>query len=149
VGKYFEELPEGATFESGARRVTDADVEAFAVLTGDANRLHTDDEFARAAGFEGKIAHGALVLSLAIGLAWETGVLEDTTLAFRSIDSWKFTAPVQPGDEIRLRGRIGQTRAIPRAKAGLVRFDLEVVNQRDEVACGGSLRLLMRMRPIG
>ena len=30
---------------------------------------------------------------------------------------------------------------------GLVRFDLEVVNQREEVVGGGSLRMLMRSRP--
>jgi acyl dehydratase len=148
VGKYFEELAEGETFQSPARRVTEADVDAFIRLTGDDNRLHTDDAFAREAGFERRIAHGALVLSLATGLAWRTGFLVDTTLAFRSIDNWKFSLPVLPGDEVTLRGRIAETRPMPRVKGGLVRIDLEVVNQTGQVVSTGSLRMLMRMRPV-
>jgi acyl dehydratase len=147
MGKYFEELVEGAGFTSPARRVTGDDVDAFIRLTGDDNRLHTDDAFAREAGFEGRIAHGALVVSLAVGLAWQTGLLADTTLAFRAIEDWKFARPVLLGDEIALRGRVSDRRALPRARAGLVRFDLEVVNQRGEVVSTGSLRMLMRMRP--
>jgi 3-hydroxybutyryl-CoA dehydratase len=149
VGRYFEELPEGATFTSPGRVVTAEDIDSFVRLTGDDNRLHTDDAFAREQGFDGRIAHGALVVSLATGLAWQTGILEDTTIAFRAIEAWKFSAPVYPGDEISLKGRIAEARAIPRAKAGLVRFDLEVVNQHGKTVSAGSLRLLMRMRPIG
>jgi acyl dehydratase len=67
MGKYFEELVEGVAFESPPRRVTEADIDGFVRLTGDDNRLHTDDAFAREAGFEGRIAHGALVVSLATG----------------------------------------------------------------------------------
>jgi len=146
VGRYFEELEPDSGFVSEQRTVTVADIEAFIRLTGDNNRVHTDDDFARLQGFEGRIAHGALVVSLAAGLAWGTGILTDTTIAFRSIDEWKFTQPVYPGDAIMLRGRIGETRAMPRLKAGLVRFELEVVNQKGTVVSTGSLRMLMRMR---
>ncbi len=146
MGKYFEELEEGTAFQSGAREVTDDDIRAFIRLTGDDNRVHHDDAFAREAGFRGHIAHGALVVSLATGLAWETGVLRDTTIAFRSIEDWKFTAPVYPGDRITLHGRVGERRALPRLGAGLVKFDLEVRNQDDVVVSSGALRMLMRMR---
>ena len=146
MGKYFEELEEGITFQSGAREVTDEDIQAFIRLTGDDNRVHHDDAFAREAGFRGHIAHGALVVSLATGLAWQTGVLTDTTIAFRTIDDWKFTLPVYPGDRITLHGRVGERRPLPRLKAGLVRFDLEIHNQEGEVVSTGALRMLMRMR---
>ena len=148
MGKYFEELELESSFTSPVRRVTTADIDQFAALTGDDNRLHTDDALARSAGFEQRIAHGALVVSLATGLAWRTGVLTDTTLAFREIESWKFSAPVYPEDEITLRGRVAERRPLPRLKAGLVRFDMEVVNQRGTVVASGALRLLMRMRPV-
>jgi acyl dehydratase len=146
MGRYFEELEPGTTFQSEARTVSDDDIQAFIRLTGDDNRVHHDDAFAREAGFEGHIAHGALVVSLATGLAWQTGVLTDTTIAFRSIDDWKFTAPVYPGDQITLYGRVAERRALPRVGAGLVTFALEVRNQRDQVVSSGSLRMLMRMR---
>jgi acyl dehydratase len=146
VGKYFDELEQGSGFETAPRAVTVNDIETFIDLTGDNNRLHTDDAFARSQGFEGRIAHGALVVSLATGLAWSTGILTDTTIAFRSIEDWKFTQPVYPGDSIVLRGTIAETRAMPRLKAGLVRFDLQVVNQKETVVSTGSLRMLMRMK---
>jgi acyl dehydratase len=146
MGRYFEELEVGHTFESAPRAVTVEDIEAFIRLTGDDNRLHTDDAFAREQGFRGRIAHGALVVGLATGLAWSTGILTDTTVAFRAIDDWKFSAPIYPGDRIHLRGRVAERRAIPRAKAGLIRFDLVVVNQDGAVVSSGALRLLMRMK---
>jgi acyl dehydratase len=146
VGKYFEELPEGESFTSPARPVTGEDIDTFIRLTGDNNRLHTDDDFARAAGFRGRIAHGALVVSLGVGLAWQTGILADTTLAFRAIEDWKFSLPVYPGDTITLRGRVVERRAVPRTPGGLVRFEMEVVNQDEQVVCRGSLRLLMRRK---
>ncbi len=147
MGSYFEELEDGVTFESAPRPVTREDIDAFIRLTGDDNRLHTDDDFARQQGFKGRIVHGALMVGIATGLAWSTGILTDTTVAFRAIDDWKFTAPVYPGDQVHLRGRVAERRAIPRAKAGLIRFELEVVNQDGAVVSGGALRLLMRMRP--
>ena len=146
MGKYFEELEQGSGFQTAPRPVTVEEIDTFIRLTGDDNRLHTDDAFARSQGFEGRIAHGALVVGLATGLAWSTGILTDTTIAFRSIDEWKFTQPVYPGDSILLRGTIAETRAMPRLKAGLVRFDLEVVNQKGQVVSSGSLRMLMRMK---
>lgn len=144
MGKFFEELTGESAFETDPRRVSVEDIETFIKLTGDDNRLHTDDAFARSHGFEGRIAHGALVVSIATGLAWSTGILTDTTIAFRAIDEWKFTQPVYPGDSLRLRGAVSETRAMPRLGAGLVRFDLEVVNQKDVVVSSGSLRMLMR-----
>ncbi len=109
MGRYFDELAEGETLTSAPRTVSGADIDAFVRLSGDDNRLHTDDAFAREAGFTGRIAHGALVVSIATGLAWSTGVLTDTTLAFRSIESWKFSLPVYPGDAVALRGRVARS----------------------------------------
>ena len=146
MGKFFEELTAESAFETAPRIVTGEDIQTFIKLTGDDNRLHTDDIFARSQGFEGRIAHGALVVSIATGLAWSTGILTDTTIAFRAIEDWKFTQPVYPGDAIRLRGSVSETRAMPRLGAGLVRFDLEVVNQKGVVVSSGSLRMLMRSK---
>ena len=62
-GIRFEEIEEGMTFVL-KRTITSADVSAFARLTGDRNRVHLDDEYARARGWPGgRIAHGMLVAS--------------------------------------------------------------------------------------
>jgi len=46
------------------RRFTEADVQAFASLTGDHNPAHLDEEYARGTIFKTRIAHGMLVSAL-------------------------------------------------------------------------------------
>lgn len=46
---HFEDFAVGASFSSGETIVTRDDIQRFADLTGDRNRLHLDDEFAKTA----------------------------------------------------------------------------------------------------
>ena len=52
-------LEVGQTVER-TRVVTDADIRAFADLSGDHNPVHLDDEFAARSMFKGRVAHGML-----------------------------------------------------------------------------------------
>jgi acyl dehydratase len=62
---YLEDIEVDSTFKTGRRTVTEADVVAFAGVSGDFNPLHTDEVFAREeTPFGGRIAHGPLVLSI-------------------------------------------------------------------------------------
>src|SRR5271165_6749021 len=49
-------------------RINAAEVDAFARLANDYNPIHMDDAAARAAGFAGRICHGALLISLISGM---------------------------------------------------------------------------------
>ena len=147
MGRYFEEFAIGERVEAPSRSIAVADVDGFAALTGDVNRLHVDDDFARTQGFRERIAHGALVLSVALGMAWQTGILEDTTRAFREIETWKFTSPVYPGDVLSLVVEVTALKPYPRLRSGTVSFLATVTNDRGETVCGGTLHLLMAMRP--
>lgn len=147
MGRYFEEFVVGERVEAPSRSITVADIDAFAALTGDFNRLHLDDGFAHSNGFRERIAHGALVLSIALGMAWQTGILEDTTRAFREIELWKFTSPTYPGDVLTLVVEVTALKPYPRLKSGTVSFHATVTNDRGETVCSGGLHLLMAMRP--
>lgn len=58
----FEALREGAT-ASADFIISSADMRRFAELSGDLNPLHTDDDFARTRGFEGRLVYGGLIVA--------------------------------------------------------------------------------------
>ncbi|MER3485942.1 MAG: hypothetical protein C4345_08195, partial [Chloroflexota bacterium] len=98
-GLFFEEISDDFQITSQARTVTETDIVMFAGLTGDYNPLHTDEEYARQTLFGGRIAHGMLGLSLAVGLAWQLGFMVGTVEAFREL-TWQFRKPTKIGDTL-------------------------------------------------
>ena len=119
----------------------------FAGLTGDMNGIHTDAVYAAQHPLGRRVAHGLLGLSIAVGLAMRQGFLEETVLAFREIGEWKFSLPIYLGDTIHMRAEVTEMRAVPRMKAGLVTFRVEVLNQDDKIVQQGSWRALVIVRP--
>lgn len=146
-GMYFEEFEIGQKIESLGRTITETDVVTFAGLSGDYNQIHTDAEFSKNTAFGKRVAHGLLVLSIASGLAMRTGVLEGTTLAFREIEEWKFTKPVEINDTIHVIMTVKGTKALPRLKAGTVKIELDVCNQRNETTMKGLWTVLLASKP--
>jgi acyl dehydratase len=145
-GLYFEEFTIGDTVESVGRTVNEADIVLFAGLSGDYNLIHTDAEYSKQQIFGRRVAHGLLILSIASGLAVRLGFMEDTVVAFRSLE-WKFTAPVFAGDTIRLRVTVETTKAMPRLGGGIVTFKMEVINQQDETVNRGTWDILCKGLP--
>ena len=133
---YLEDLSEGIRFETERRVVTAADIDAFVELSGDANRLHTDDEHARAVGFAGRIAHGLLVLSIESGLS---SVADEWAIGTYLEETRRFVEPVLPGDEIHSVSEVTEVR-VSRSKPdrGIVTLRVETRNQRDEVVLEGT-----------
>jgi len=124
-GLYFEEFEVGQTVTSVGRTVTEADVVGFAALSGDWTTIHTDAVYAAQEPFGQRVAHGMLVLSIAIALATRLGFMEGTVLAFREIGEWKFSLPIYLGDTIHVRATVTETKPMPRLGGGLVRLKLE------------------------
>jgi len=145
---YFEEFEVGIEVVSPGRTITEADVVAFAGLSGDYNQLHTDEEFAKGLMFGQRIAHGMLVLSIATGLAARLGFIEGTALAFREL-TWKFSQPVFFGDTIYIKATCKETKPMPRLGGGVVKFDVRVANQDGKTVQRGEWQLLMASRPQG
>ncbi|MFC2030699.1 MaoC/PaaZ C-terminal domain-containing protein [Chloroflexota bacterium] len=143
---YFEEFEPGQSAMSAGRTVTEADVVSFAAQAGDWTTIHTDAVYAARHPFGLRVAHGLLVLSIASGLCTRLGFLEGTDLAFRRIESWKFSAPVFLGDTVHVRITVEATRSQRRLQGGLVAFKVEVVNQHDQVVQRGTWELLIMSR---
>ena len=93
---YIEDLAEGmeAHYE---RTVTEADIVAFAQVSGDTNPVHLDEEYAKGTMFKGRIAHGMLsaaYISTVLGTR-----LPGPGCIYMS-QTLKFLAPVRIGDTV-------------------------------------------------
>ena len=141
---YLEDLAEGHEVVSASRVVATEDIEAFAELSGDHNPLHLDDEHARAAGFDGRIAHGLLVLSIASGLGSEE---DDWAIGAYLEESRRFVEPVLPGDEIHSVSEITEVRrSRSKPDRGIVTLQVATRNQRDEIVLEGTDVVLVGAR---
>ena len=122
-----------ATF---VKTITRADIEAFAVVTGDRNPLHLDGAFARRSRFGRPIAHGALVagvISAALGM-----VLPGPGAIYLS-QTLKFLRPVFPGDTVTATVEV----TAYRADKGIVTLRTTCANQSGDPVVDGEAMLLV------
>jgi len=93
-GRSIDQLEVGqqATF---TKRVTQAEIDQFAQVTGDNNPVHIDEEWAAASSFKGRISHGLLTAGL-ISATIGTHLPGPGTIYMSQTLRW--TAPVRSGD---------------------------------------------------
>ncbi|HZB46845.1 MAG TPA: MaoC family dehydratase, partial [Pyrinomonadaceae bacterium] len=119
-----------------SKTITDADVRAFAELTGDHNPVHLDDEYARGTRFGRRIAHGMLAASLiSAALANE---LPGRGTVYLS-QQLRFTAPVFPGDTVTARVVVTKVRD----DKPVVTLETVCTNQRGETVIRGEAVVLL------
>ena len=118
------------------KRITAADVEGFAGVSGDYNPLHLDEEFAKTTRFGRRIAHGMLTASLissviANKLPGEGSIYLGQTL--------QFVAPVFLDDEITARVTVKEIRA----GKPILKLETICTNQRNEIVIRGEATVLV------
>jgi acyl dehydratase len=142
---YFEDFIPGARHDSASRTLTQADIEGYAAVSGDHHPMHSDPATARAAGFPGVIAHGVLGLAVATGLAGRLGLTHGTLVALVGL-SWRFRAPLLPGDTVTASLLVKECRTTSHADRGLVTLAVTLRNQRGETVQDGEWVELIRRR---
>lgn len=133
-------LTPGDWIDCGSVTVTAGMIDAFAELTRDRFEIHMSNDAARRHGFDARVAHGLLVLSLIDGLKNQADA-QFKARASRGWD-WQFKAPVLVGDTLSVRltvEKISAARAIDQAVISL-RF--MVKNQNGIVVQTGTNSLL-------
>lgn len=140
LGRDYDELAVGESFETRGRTITESDVVMFAALTGDWHPQHSDLEFARESLFGERIAHGMLVLSYSTGLVPFDPVC---VVALRGLSDVSFKAPVRVGDTIRVEGRFVRLTDVS-PELGLVTCAWRVRNQHGKVAVRATIEILWR-----
>jgi oxepin-CoA hydrolase/3-oxo-5,6-dehydrosuberyl-CoA semialdehyde dehydrogenase len=130
--KTFEQLELGDTFRSELREVSLDDINHFAEFTGDTFYAHMDEEAAaNNPFFEGRVAHGYLIVSFAAGLFVDPDF--GPVLANYGIDDLRFITPLNHGDSMRVRLTCKQKTLRGDTGYGEVRWDTEITNQNDEI----------------
>ena len=145
MGKYFEDFEVGEEAITAGRTVTETDIVNFAGITGDWNEIHTNKELAERGMFKQRIAHGALIFSIATGLSVRLGQTADTVLAFYGLDRLRFVKPTFIGDTVHVRQKV-ESKSERDQSSGLVTMLNEVINQRDEVVISYTAKVLLKRR---
>lgn len=117
------------------KTVTAQDILLFAVVSGDANPVHLDEEFAKSTVFKERIAHGML-----------TGSLVSAALAMRlpgpgSIyvsQSLRFRRPVRIDDTLTVQLTVSEKRDDKK----LVTLDCKIVNQNGDAVASGTAEVI-------
>jgi acyl dehydratase len=143
--QYFEDIQVGDEYLSPGRTITEADIVAFAGLSGDYNVLHTDAEYMKTSIFGERIAHGLLGLSISSGLGSRAIVRPFATIAFLGL-RWRFKGPIKIGDTIKVRMRVSDKKETSKPDRGIVTLQRSVLNQRGEVVQEGDTELMIERR---
>jgi acyl dehydratase len=124
---YFEDYEIGEYRETMGRTITEADIVIHAGQTGDFFPHHMDAEWVKTQEFKRRIAHGTLILSVAIGMT----ATDINPVAFSyGYDRVRFIKPVFIGDTITVKATIAEKRDHPkRPESGYMVEQIEVFNQ--------------------
>lgn len=146
MGLYLEDFHVGVAHRTRGRTIGEGDVSLFAGLVGDHNPLHVDEEFCKTTMFGGRVAHGPLILSTAIGLMSQLNWIDGTAMGLLNVH-WDFSGPVKLGDTITALVTPLEARPSKKQDRGVLKLGFEILNQREEVVETGSITLLMKRRP--
>jgi acyl dehydratase len=132
--RYFEDFQPGSTCESGSVQMTEAGIIAFA-RQFDPQYFHIDPQAAVDGPFGGLIASGWHTGSTAMRLYVDSFLAGAVSLGSPGMDEVHFIRPVRPGDSLRIRVTVLETRrSRSKPQRGFVTSRIEVLNQKDEIA---------------
>lgn len=128
----FEDFSVGQVREFGSRLVDRQEGLAFAAAY-DPQPLHLDEAAAEASVLGGLSISGWQTCALVMRMMCDAYLLDSTSQGSPGIDNLRWLKPVRPGDTLRVRMTVLETKASrSRPTIGLVRSGWEVFNQKDE-----------------
>lgn len=146
--RYFEDYEPGASYEYGYVELTEEAILAFA-RRYDPQPIHIAPEWAATGPFGGLIASGWHTVSLCMRMFIDHYLTHNASLASPGVDEMRFPVPTRPGDVLRLRLTVAETRA-SRSKPdrGLIWTRFEAINQNEVTAMSQIvLNMIARRHP--
>jgi acyl dehydratase len=145
--RYFDDYLPGSECIFGPIMIGEADIVEFGVRY-DPQPIHVDPQAAAAGPFGGLIASGWHTIAVVMRVLVENYLSSTAALVSPGVDELRWTAPVRPGDVLRVRVVVleaSPSRSKP--DRGLIRTSIETLNQRDEVVMSFKAMNLMLRRP--
>ena len=131
---YWEDFPVGKVLEHGPRVLSQEEIIDFA-RQWDPQRFHVDPQAAQETPFGGLVASGWHTGCVMMRMMCDAYLDEASCIGSPGIDEWRFALPVRPGDVLRYRATVLESRpSASKPDRGIVKFRWELLNQRDEVA---------------
>jgi acyl dehydratase len=123
--------PEPGATAHRTRAITAQDIELFTAMTGDRNPIHYDAEVAAGSRFGGIVVQGGVTTGLLNALVAEQ--LPGPGSVFLEV-SWRFLAPVRPGDVITAEATV----TAARTDKPVTTLATRITNQDDLVVLDGT-----------
>lgn len=122
-------------------------VAAYADLVGAHHPVHLDDDFAKAAGFAGRIVHGPLPLG--VSLAALGAAFGPALVSLLEVKSWSFIAPVFVQSEVRTEAHVLRIERSGGGATGTVEVEVRLIGDDGTLLQRGAVRLLVRRQSPG
>jgi len=129
--RFFEDYEAGRVYEFGTITVREQDIIDFA-RQFDPQDFHVDPVKAASHPFGGIVASGWHTVSLAMRLYVDHCLSHVASLGSPGVDEVRWPNPLRPGDKLRIRVTILETRpSQSKPDRGIVRACVEAMNQED------------------
>jgi acyl dehydratase len=147
AGRHFEQFTVGEVIEHALRRtIGEADNVWFCALTHNTQPLHLDAEYARQSEFGQRLVNSMLTLGLLVGIS-VADTTQGTLIANLGMTDVRFPKPVFHGDTLRVTSVVRSARrSQSRPAAGIVEFEHQAHNQRDELVAVCTRAALLHCR---
>ena len=122
------------TFEA---KITEQMLEGFRNITNDLNPLHADEDYARAAGYDGRVAYGMLTAAFMSTLA---GVYLPGERSLIKEVKIKFAKPVYPGETLNVEGEVTDKNDT----FSMIVLKVTMRNEKGEKVLRGSMDIMIR-----
>ena len=144
---YFEDYALGTGYECGSVSVDQASIIAFA-KEFDPQSFHVDPAAAAAGPFGGLIASGWHTAALVMRLLVENYLSEEASLGSAGLDELRWPYPVRPGDTLRARATVVESRrSLSKPDRGILKTLVEAVNQDGRTVMRATAINFMLVRP--
>jgi acyl dehydratase len=147
--RYFEDYVSGASYECGSVSIDEASIIAFA-KEFDPQPFHVDPVAAASGPFGGLIASGWHTAAVVMRLLVDNYLSAEASLGGAGADEIRWPYPVRPGDTLRVRATVVESRrSLSKPDRGVIKTLAEAINQDSRTVMRCTAINFLRVRPAG